>query len=496
MKKNAKIGIYIFRRDLRLSDNLGLIKLSKEVDIIIPIFILDPKQIKCTKANKYYFSSNVVQFMSESLIDLSKLLNKYNSRLRLFYGEPKHIIKIIIKHICNSYKIKLSNIYIGFNCDFSTYAKNRDQIISEYCLKYNIKLITSSDDLTLCPIELLSKSDKTCFKQYGAFLKHISKYKVNKPIANTFVNYLSKSIYLDSEFDIEQLNQFYISNPNLAQNGGRSYAVIQLYRLKNFNSYDADHNILSYNTTNLSAYLNFGCISPRETYYMIRKYVKFDKSKITLIRQLYWRDFYLQVVIYDPMGAQYIHIDDRFNKLKWPNNNQKHLNWTKLIDAETGFLLIDAAMIQMKTTGFMHNRARMLVGHFWTKYLLINIFDPIYGSQVGFSKYLVDAIGCSQNKLNHQWITEFDYAGRKFSKPGAKISGRQFDISNKQITKYDPDCIYIKTWLKHLKNIPNSELIKWNDKIAKKYNYIHPAPIFDSKIQYTKWIKLCADKSN
>jgi deoxyribodipyrimidine photo-lyase len=71
-----KIGIFIFRRDLRLSDNLGLIKLSHEVDIIIPVFILDKKQIKKNKHNKHYFSSNVVQFMCESLVDLNNQLLK------------------------------------------------------------------------------------------------------------------------------------------------------------------------------------------------------------------------------------------------------------------------------------------------------------------------------------------------------------------------------------------------------------------------------------
>jgi len=63
------------------------------------------------------------------------------------------------------------------------------------------------------------------------------------------------------------------------------------------------------------------------------------------------------------------------------------------MNSQTGFLIIDAAMNEMKITGFMHNRARMIVGMFWTKYLLINPFHPIYGSQVGFSKLLVDAIG-------------------------------------------------------------------------------------------------------
>jgi deoxyribodipyrimidine photolyase len=54
--KNKKIGIFIFRRDLRLTDNIGLLNLQNEVDIIIPIFILDKYQIKKSSHNAHYFS--------------------------------------------------------------------------------------------------------------------------------------------------------------------------------------------------------------------------------------------------------------------------------------------------------------------------------------------------------------------------------------------------------------------------------------------------------
>jgi deoxyribodipyrimidine photo-lyase len=181
-------------------------------------------------------------------------------------------------------------------------------------------------------------------------------------------------------------------------------------------------------------------------------------------------------------------MDPRYEKIKWSNSK---ILWEKLINSQTGFLLIDAAMNEMKTTGFMHNRARMIVGVFWTKFLLINIFHPKYGSQVGYSKYLVDAIGPSQNKLNHQWITEFDYPGKKYAPSDAPIAGRPMDPSNRMIAKWDPECVYIKKWLPHLAHISSRQLIKWNNVIASEHNYIHPAPIFDPKSKYLEWIDAC-----
>ena len=139
-------------------------------------------------------------------------------------------------------------------------------------------------------------------------------------------------------------------------------------------------------------------------------------------------------------------------------------------------------MNQLKQTGYLHNRARLLLGHFWTKYLLINPFHPKYGSQVGFSKYLVDAIGTSQNKFNNHWLTEFDLAGRRYAPKNIPLAGRPIDINN--ISKFDPHCIYIKKWLPHLKKIDNKILKNW------KGNNLHPGPIFNLKLKYKQWIAL------
>ena len=66
------------------------------------------------------------------------------------------------------------------------------------------------------------------------------------------------------------MQKFYIPNPNLAQNGGRQIALNKLKNLYKFDTYEINRNTLSYTTTNLSAYLNFGCISIRETYFALK----------------------------------------------------------------------------------------------------------------------------------------------------------------------------------------------------------------------------------
>jgi deoxyribodipyrimidine photo-lyase len=462
------IGIFIFRRDLRLEDNLGLIELSKKVDQILPIFIFDPQQIKLSEHNKYYFSNNAVQFICECVDDLNLQLKQKKSKLNVFYGKPHTIIGKIIKEI----KIDI----IGYNKDYSNYAIERDNKIIEVCKENNIEYLINENDLFLMDHKKMMKNDKEAFKVYSSFYKNMIKENINKPIKNNFKNYLNKNMLFT--IDKTEYHNFYKYNLDLAEKGGRLNAIKKIKKINIFKEYNDKRDLLSYETTRVSGYLNMGCISTREMWYQIIK--KLGSSSI-LLKQLVWRDYYLCFYIYVPNANSFKkYIDKRFDSIKWRNNKKE---WETLINCKTGFLLVDASMNEMKITGFLHNRGRLILGSFWIKYLQIDIYHPEYGSQVGFSKYLLDAIGPSQNKMNHHWLLDIDYGGMRFGKKGT-ISGRRMDISNEKIKEYDPDCIYIKKWLPHLKDIPNKELYKW------KGNNYHPAPMFDHNERYQEWIKL------
>jgi deoxyribodipyrimidine photo-lyase len=487
-KENKKLGIHIFRRDLRIYDNLALHNLYDYVDDILPIFILDSNQILITDYNKYFISNNVIQFMCESLIDLNKSLNKKNSKLWLFHGEPYIIIDELLKLLLKSNHYLNTDIIIGFNEDFSPYSIIRDNNIKNICEKYKIHLLITKNDTTLVDIENMIKEKGSGYKQYGAFYKSVNNFLLDTDEKTSKINYLKDTTKIANKYlyDINKLDKFYEKNINLKQPGGRINAINHLKYIKNFKHYNDMRNRLDYETTNLSAYINLGCVSIREVY---NTFLNELGTNNELIKQLFWRDFYLQAFIYLENAKLFNkHMDPRFDLIKWKNDKS---DWSVLMNSNTGFLLIDAGMNELKTTGYLHNRNRMIVGVFWTKYLLINPFHKKYGSQVGFSKMLVDAIGPSQNKMNHHWITDFDYPGKKFSRAGIPLSGRPMDVSNKMIKKWDPECNYIKKWLPHLNKIPNKDLCKWSNEIALKYDLIHPGPIFDVKKKYEEWFEAC-----
>ena len=118
-------GLFIFRRDFRVIDNIGLNLTNSICKHIYPIFIFTPEQV--TGANKFK-SNNAVQFMIESLQDLSSQINKMGGHLMCFYGHNDTIVSYLIKAL----DINL----VCFNADYSPYAIQRElKIIKIFCFK-------------------------------------------------------------------------------------------------------------------------------------------------------------------------------------------------------------------------------------------------------------------------------------------------------------------------------------------------------------------------
>jgi len=480
VKKSYDVGVFIFRRDLRLDDNLGLLDMLNSCETVLPLFCLDSNQIIETPRNKYYYSPHAVQFMCESLVSLNTQLVERDSRLRYVYGEPASGLADLLTHLTTKYE----RIAVGWNYDFSEYSQKRDDSLSKVCEKFSAEVMVNRDDYSLRPIKDYAKTDGGGFKKFSSFLATATSAKPNSPRLCDFGKLLISSSDFPTEFS-KPLSQFYTENKSLAQRGGRAAVLKRLEEISRFKDYNEKRDMLSYNPTNLSAALNFGCVSIREALHSIRANLG---SGTDLIKQLYWRDYHLSVGFYLPHGLSYTRMmDPRFDKIAWKENKEE---WEKLIEAKTGFLLVDAAMEQMKATGYLHGRARMILGMFWTKYLMIHIYNPIYGLQVGFSRYLVDAVGPTQNKLNCAWIIELDFAGRRYAPPGAPCAGRPMSIGNKMMKKWDPEGKYVRHWLPQMKAVPIEALIDWDETVAKRYS-VHPPPIFDEKERYDEWIEAC-----
>jgi deoxyribodipyrimidine photo-lyase len=353
---NYKLSIFIFRRDLRLYDNTGLIESLKQSNRVIPIFIFTPEQL----INNPYKSDNAVQFMIESLEDLNDNLNKKGSRLYYFFGKPH----IRLKKILNT-KLGKQVEAIFVNMDYTPYSIKRDKSIERLCNEYNIDF-HSYEDVLLNPVESILTGKGTVYQKFTPYFNVAKKVKVRQSVSNNYKNYLNKRNKITGEFKGD-IHKFYTHNDNIAVNGGRKNGMIKYRKIKNHKQYNKNRNTLSLETTRLSAYLKFGCLSIREVYEEMKSKLGMRSD---LIKQLYWRDFYYNV------GYAFPHIfkkgknlKPQYDNIKWYNNNSYFNKWKKGI---TGFPLVDAGMKELNETGFMHNRTRLITSNFLIKVLGID----------------------------------------------------------------------------------------------------------------------------
>jgi len=456
MSNNNSIGIHVFRRDLRIEDNVALHLLSKQVKYIVPIFIFDPFQIDITSENKHYRSDPAVRIMIESLDDLNEDLN---NKLHYFYGTPADVLEKLIK--------TLKPTHVSYNADFSKYSLKRDKLMDNVCKKHDIELIKFMDDNCLNKMELYLNKN-SIYKVFGAFYKHGIKVDVREQVSKP-TNFIKKSIDFIYKKDI---HHFYDKSHTNLVKGGRTNALKILHHLNTFKDYEQHRDLLVYNTTFLSTYMKFGCVSIVEVHDIMKKH------KLTaLIRQLYWRQFHFILSRFN--YNNYNFSDDFFPNVKWKDDTKEA---KALWSGNTGFPLIDTGIRQLIETGYMHNRLRLYVSNFAIKVLHQNPFDNIWGGQVQFSKMLIDACYANNYGNWNNTLGPYDIPGYRYGKANTK-SGRIYDPTN--FKRWDPKLEFIRKYIPELKNVPDKDVFNWH-KTYTKYDtkYI---PIVDFQKRKEEW---------
>lgn len=465
-EKNHELSLFIFRRDLRLDDNTGLIRALSESDSVIPLFICTPTQV--SDQNKFK-SSNAIQFMIESLYDLDQQISDFDPKCKLWvsYGPELNIINKIYR------EFKFSAIYV--NADYTPYSIKRDKAIEKFCRDHSIDFISETDVLLIDTLNVVTKSG-TYYRIFTQFYKKVVGLPIRKPNYHLNGNFEPpskkfKSWRIGSIDKYLLKKKFYEKNDEIVVKGGRTAGLHIFKTLKKFKTYSKTRDILSIDTTMLSAHNKFGTVSIREVYYSVKSKTK----SRDLLKQLYWRDFYYYIGFHFMELFHYEHIFRKVNKrsnIKWEDNRSYFNAWK---NAQTGFPIVDAAMTQLNETGFMHNRGRLIVANFLTKDLLVNWK---YGEQY-FSKKLVD-IDRAQNTGNWNWSSSFGLDPTTFL--------RIFNPWT-QSKVYDPDCLYIKKWLPELSNVEPKHLHEWYKYHAEYPNINYPKPIVQHSVQRKKFMK-------
>ena len=444
-----KYSIFIFRRDLRIEDNTTLNYLLKNYNNVIPVFIFTPEQVK----NNKFKSDNAIQFMIESLHNLDHELKKYGSRLHVFYGKNKKILKRIMK--------KVDIECIGYNKDYTNYAQSRDKKIASLCKKSGIECI-SNEDYLLKKMGELNKDNGETYTVYTPFKNNCLKHKIDKPIILSKKEY-SKLSKLPENLLKEEGYIDHEINPDILVKGGRDKAIVTLNNALKLKNYEGNRNDLSYTTSLLSAYIKFGNISIREAYHAIKDKFGLDSG---LLAQLIWREFYFYISYYFPRVLEGKNYNKKYDNIDWIENNQDYKKWC---NGETGYPVVDAGMRELNKTGYMHNRSRLITSNFLNRMLGM---DWRLG-EIYFAKKLTD-YDPSINNGNWQWVSSVGVDPKPYFQ-------RLFNPIL-QSEKFDSNAEYIKKWIPSLEKIPSKELHNWGDNYH-KYNlkdieYVKPIVVY------------------
>ena len=441
MTKRYSTSLFIFRRDLRLFDNSGLNSAFQQSERVCACFIFDPRQIEPHP----YQSQAALQFMLQSLEDLERQTKEYGGALHLFAQLPETVISQLHQELA------IEAVFV--NRDYTPFSRRRDIELQRVCSELGIGFHSIADALLNEP-EAVLKEDGSPYRVFTAFYHSAQKIPVAMPHA------LVSDGVICLESDSGKLISNYKRPHNNALAGGRKAALSRLNALNNCRDYNHQRDFpFDSATSDLSAYLKFGCLSIREAYYAVLNTLGSEHS---LLRQFYWRDFFTHIGFHFPrVFGQAFQL--RYDTIVWRNDDEEFLAWT---EGRTGFPIVDAGMRQLKQTGCMHNRVRMIVASFLVKDLQI---DWRWGERY-FARYLLDYDPCVNND-NWQWAASTGCDAQPY-----------FRIFNPwlQQKKFDADCLYIKRWLPELESYSAAIIHNWyKTKLVSAY----PAPIVDHSVR-------------
>ncbi len=481
--------LFWHRKDLRIRDNLGLIKAIKNSLALTGVYVLDPKILLPEKGFES-ISAAKIWFLTHSLLELQENWRKAGSRLIILWGEPTKLIPRLARTIQAEVVI--------WNKDIEPYNRTIDEKVISLLKQEHREVITIWDQLIVAPEEIYTKTNKP-YEVFTPFWKNWHSKVENKLISGDFKARISRDYFYKKkliDIDPEIIPSLdFLSNIEgnirpidllLNLNEKKHFAGIDLCpcrpgedaAYRQFLQFTKTEYLFKYSilkdipyeegTSKLSAALNIGTISPRLLWQRSREVINNTdkKEEIDSIlqwqKEITWREFYQHALFHFPEISHRPH-QKKWELFPWINNSDHLKAWENGL---TGFPIIDAAMRQLLQSGWMHNRCRMIVASFLVKDL---VCDWKLGEKI-FLENLVDG-DLAANNGGWQWSASCGLDRKPL---------RIFNPHN-QAKKFDPQAKYIKKWVPELNHISPKDLISGNISNLERKGY--PEPLVNHKDQ-------------
>jgi len=449
------------RNDLRMDDNPSLKQACIESEEVHCIYIYSPEQIELHNE-----ANSKVEFIINNLKDLNKSLKEFNIPLTIISSKGfNDNAEKIIETIKNRSITK-----VFWNNVFGADEQKRDLDVKQVLQTNNINYETFDDQVVFAPGTIKTGENKP----YSVFTPFKRRWieNFNIDLLDVEFEYSIKNntevISNVEDFDFEYKKSHSVDMSLWKIGEENAISILMNYMDEKIYSYSTDRNdpIID-GTSRLSPYLSMGIISSKRCILEALKKNNFEldsgeKGIIKWIDEIVWREFYRNIMFSFPKVSKGMPFQDYTKNIKWRFNEEEFDAWK---NGKTGFPIIDSAMRQLITEGWMHNRLRMVVAMFFTK----NMLHDWRLGEAYFMQNLLDGDFSSNN------------GGWQWSSSTGTDAAPYFRIFNPitQSKNFDSDGLFIKKHVTELKELDKKEIHDPAEKTRNHLNY--PSQILDLK---------------
>ena len=407
-----------FRRNLRLSDNAALQAAVESGRPVIPLFIHDSENLG--RASRWW--------LHHSLLSLDNDLRQSGSSLLLRSGAPSQVLAELVA--------ETSADVLYYSQRYEPSSIRQEQEIDDV-LGDRLEIEVSSDSYLHVPDTIMTKAGSP-YRVLTALWKtamEIGEPGLPAPAPSSIPAPGNLPELLSvNDLDLVTDSQDRARQYDMAWTPGENAGLQQVDDLESqLGNYAAHRDRPDLDgTSRLSPYLCFGEVSVRQVWHTVRRLeasLGLTTGGEALLRQLYWRDFSNYLLFHFPDMPDKP-LRSEFESFPWSTDDSLLEAWKA---GMTGYPIVDAGMRQLKETGWMHNRVRMIVASFLVKDLLI----PWQAGAEWFYDSLVDA-DLANNSASWQWVAGCGADAAPY-----------FRIFNPslQAQKFDPHGRYVRRWV-------------------------------------------------
>jgi deoxyribodipyrimidine photo-lyase len=442
MNKTFSSGLVWFRRDLRANDNAALFHALKNCAKVYCLFVFDTDILEALPR-----ADRRVEFIRESLVDL-------DTQLRTLAGQAA--AGLIVRHgkakeetARLAHQLGVQAVFA--NHDDEPYSLTRDAQVRGALANVGIALHTYKDHVIFERQEVMTQMGRpySVFTPYkNAWLKKVDDDDLKPYAVALHASALAPRPEAERQ-EVPSLADLGFETTNLKalhiQAGSAAVPALLEDFWPRIAKYDHARNYPAIKGPSyLSVHLRFGTVSIRHLTRQAHALAQAGNEGASVwLSELIWRDFYAQIMANFPYAMERSFKPD-YDAISWEHGSHAHKLFDAWCQGRTGYPLVDAAMMQINQTGYMHNRLRMVVASFLVKDLGI---DWRWGERY-FAQHLND-FDLSSNNGGWQWASSSGCDAQPYFRIFNPVS---------QSEKFDPEGKFIRRYLPQLAALPNAAL--------------------------------------